>query len=250
MKKNVLKILPILLLPSLLTGCRTSNDTPDNPDTPDTPSDDTDKCSDFTAKKIAKQYVLNYDWNYSYYDFNSNTTFKPVNFITSKSGLSTSSNGLLKFVYDQQFKGGMNPHGVVIEDDIFSEYDDAYFEDHILIVGATYEKVGCTLYTSGISDTTYNKYKTDSDGNKYLSDTYTPFYIETVFDTYPGYKPDYRLIFFVYDEFKISESAYKNKSKSEIVSYFSATKTRLKYENTRDIWKDVWNKNCPDNKIE
>ena len=247
MKKNVLKILSILLIPTLLTGCRTSTD--DNKKDDDN-KDDTDSCSEFTSKKIAKQYVLNYDWNYSYYNLAKNTTFQASNLITSKSQLAGKSNSFIKYVYEQQFRGGMNPNGDSIGYDIFEEYDDAYFEDHILIVGSVYERVGCSLYTTGVSSTTTNKYKIDSDGNKYISDTFTSFYVDTVFETYPGYKPEYRLILFVYDEFKISESAYKNKTKAEIVSYLTASKTRLKYDSTRDIWKDIWNKQCPDNKIE
>ncbi len=246
MKKNVLKILSILLIPTLLTGCRTSISDNNN-------DDNTDSCTEFTSKKIAKQYVLNYEWNYSYVDFASNSTFSIANLITSKSGISN-SNSLINYVYNNQFKGAMNPNGAVIEEDIFSEYDDAYFEDHILIIGAVYEKVGCTLYTSGVSNSTYTKYSSDSNGKQYVSDSYTPFYIDTVFETKPIENVEKRLIFFVYDEFKISESSYKNKSKSEIVTYFTNTNTnkstRLKYYNPYDYYKDLWNKNCPNNKID
>ena len=245
MKKNVLKILSILLIPTLLTGCRTSN--------PDDNGGNTDSCSEFTSKKIAKQYVLNYDWNYSYVDFASNSTFTTANLITSKSEISK-NNSIINYVYNNQFRGDMNPNGAVITEDIFSEYDDSYFEDHILIIGAVYEKVGCTLYTNGVSNTTYSKYSKDSNGNQYISDTYTPFYVDTVFETPPLGDVEKRLIFFVYDEFKISESTYKNKSKSEIVSWFTNTNTnkntRLKYHNPLDYYKDVWNKKCPNNKID
>lgn len=249
MKKNVLRILSILLIPTLLTGCRTSvnDDTKKDDDTKN------DNCTEFTSKKITKQYVLNYEWNYSYYDFASNPTFTSTNLITSKSQLSN-TNGLIKYVYNYQFKGEMNPNGAVITEDIFSEYDDAYFKDHILIIGAVYEKIGCTLFTSGVNNSTINTYSKDTGGNQYISDTFTPFNIDTVFETTPDKDVKKRLIFFVYDEFKISESAYKNKSKEEIITYFTDTNThkdtRLKYYNPYDYYKDLWNKSCPDSKID
>lgn len=251
MKKNVLKILSILILPSLLSGCRSA--TPDDSKKDDDSTDKTDTCSEFKSKKIEKQYVLNYDWNYSYFDFASNSTFKSTNLITSKSQL-TSGNSFISSVYQNQFRGDMNPNGDSIGYDIFEEYDDAYFEDHILIVGSVYEKEGCTLYTTGVDSTNYKEYKTDSDNKSYLSDIFTPFRVDTVFDTPPIGNVNYRLILFVYDEFQISTSAYKNKTKSEIVSYFTDTNnhknTRLKYYNPKDYYKKIWNIDCPDNKIE
>ncbi len=245
MKKNLLKLSSLLILPLLVTGCRGAID--DNGGNTDDDEDD----YIVTSKKITNQWVLPYDWTYNKYD----RKYESVNLITSTSELKSSSNAFIKTVVDNQFRGEMpsSSDGYdVIGYNPFEKYDDTYFSDHILLVGIAYLTSGCTLYTNGIGQEPYEYYLLDSNGKRYLDDVFTPFYVDEVYETKPSSDQESRLILYIYDEFQISTSAYKDKTASQIKALFldtsDSSKTELEYY-SHTIYKDEYNEKHQDNKI-
>lgn len=242
MKKNLLKFSSLLILPLIVTGCRGAIEDDNN-------TDDEEDDYIVTSKKIANQWVLPYDWTYNKYD----RKYEGVNLITSTSELKSSSNAFIKTVVSNQFRGELSQTGQdVIGYDPFSKYDDTYFDDHILLIGCAYLTTGCTLYTNGIGEEPYEYYLLDSNGKRYLDDVFTPFYVDEIYDTKPSDDAEKRLIFYIYDEFQISTSAYKDKTAAQIKASFLNTsddsKTELEYY-SHEVYKDEYNKKHTDKQI-
>ncbi len=251
MKRKFKLIICLLGMCTFISSCSpvsNDNDTPSDTDTnTDTNDNEDTNFHKVTSKKIEKQWTLDYDWTYSYY----NMRFVQGTIISSTSQLKSSNNSFIKTTVENQFRGKLSEsHKDFIGYDPFEEYNDKYFEDHVLILGLAYLTKGATLYTNGIGKEPIEYYATDSNGNKVLDSTFTPFQMDHIYETKPSEDEKKYLTLYIYDEFKISESQFAGKTSSEVRDILLGdTKNKLVYYYFT-IYKDEYNKEHPDYKID
>lgn len=242
MKKNFNLLLTLLSLFGVICSCEPNKINPD-----DEMSDG--KSNNFykvTSKKIEKQWTLDNDWNYKYYD----KSFYSDTLITSTSQLKASSNSFIKYVVNNQFRGELSSSNKdYIGYDPFEEYNDEYFKDHILIIGITNLIEGVSLYSNGVGSDYIDYYTTDSNDNKVYKYSFTPFYLDHIYESEPTSEIKHTTLF-IYDKFKISESQFKGKTPSEVKSLFLGNTTDQLVYYYHTIYKDAYNKEHPDYKID